>query len=319
MTDYDSPWKEALERYFPAFLAFFFPEAHGDIAWARGYEFLDKELQQAVRDAELGRRLADKLVKVWRLDGHAAWVLIHLEIQGQYDAGFAERMFIYYYRLHDRHHRPLASFALLTDARPGWRPANHRQSLWACEAHFRFPSVKLLDYRHRLEELEQMANPFAVLTLSHLKAQDTAHDPEQRYLWKLRLIKSLYQRGYERADILELFRFIDWLLELPDGLEAQIWSELQSYEEHTAMPYVTSVERIGINKGLLQGRLEGRLEGRQEEAARLLRRQLVRRFGALPAEAEAQLAAAGLETLERWAEQILDAPSLDALFSSRAP
>ena len=118
MTDYDSPWKEALERYFPAFLAFFFPEAHGDIAWARGYEFLDKELQQAVRDAELGRRLADKLVKVWRLDGHAAWVLIHLEIQGQYDAGFAERMFTYYYRLHDRHHRPLASFALLTDA-PG--------------------------------------------------------------------------------------------------------------------------------------------------------------------------------------------------------
>jgi hypothetical protein len=25
MTDYDSPWKEALERYFPEFMAFFFP------------------------------------------------------------------------------------------------------------------------------------------------------------------------------------------------------------------------------------------------------------------------------------------------------
>jgi hypothetical protein len=24
--DYDSPWKEVLERYFPAFLAFFFPD-----------------------------------------------------------------------------------------------------------------------------------------------------------------------------------------------------------------------------------------------------------------------------------------------------
>ncbi|HTE20367.1 MAG TPA: hypothetical protein VK689_18540, partial [Armatimonadota bacterium] len=64
--DYDSPWKEALERYFPPFLAFFFPVAYADIDWSRGYEFLDKELQSVVRDAELGRRLVDKLVRVWR-------------------------------------------------------------------------------------------------------------------------------------------------------------------------------------------------------------------------------------------------------------
>jgi hypothetical protein len=80
--DYDSPWKEALERYFAAFMAFFFPQAHADIDWARGHEFLDKELQQVVRDAELGRRLADKLVKVWRRSGEEAWVLAHIEVQG---------------------------------------------------------------------------------------------------------------------------------------------------------------------------------------------------------------------------------------------
>ena len=28
--DEDSPWKEVLERYLEAFLAFFFPEAHAD-------------------------------------------------------------------------------------------------------------------------------------------------------------------------------------------------------------------------------------------------------------------------------------------------
>ncbi len=50
MTDYDSPWKEALERYLPAFLEFFFPEAYREICWGAGYEFLDKELQQVVRD-----------------------------------------------------------------------------------------------------------------------------------------------------------------------------------------------------------------------------------------------------------------------------
>jgi len=35
-----------------------------EIAWTQGQEFLDKELQKVVRDADLGRRYADKLVKV---------------------------------------------------------------------------------------------------------------------------------------------------------------------------------------------------------------------------------------------------------------
>ena len=35
-TDLDSPWKEVIERYFQAFMAFFFPEAHAGIAWERG-------------------------------------------------------------------------------------------------------------------------------------------------------------------------------------------------------------------------------------------------------------------------------------------
>jgi hypothetical protein len=82
MGDYDSPWKDVLERYFPAFLAFFFPAIDAAIDWAHGYEFLDKELQQIARDAQLGRRYADKLIKVWRRDGDEVWVLIHVEVQG---------------------------------------------------------------------------------------------------------------------------------------------------------------------------------------------------------------------------------------------
>ena len=69
--DYDSPWKEILQVYFREFLAFFFPQVEVDINWDRSYEFLDNELQQVVRDAELGRRYADKLVKVCM--GQGAW------------------------------------------------------------------------------------------------------------------------------------------------------------------------------------------------------------------------------------------------------
>ena len=37
------------------FMAFFMPGAHAEIDWSRGYESLDKELQQLVREAEQGR------------------------------------------------------------------------------------------------------------------------------------------------------------------------------------------------------------------------------------------------------------------------
>ncbi|MCP4353222.1 MAG: hypothetical protein GY795_47835, partial [Desulfobacterales bacterium] len=68
-SDYDSPWKEAVEVYFEAFMLFFFPDIHAEIDWSVDYEFLDKELEKIVRDAKTGRRHADKLVKVFLPDG----------------------------------------------------------------------------------------------------------------------------------------------------------------------------------------------------------------------------------------------------------
>ena len=142
-TDYDSPWKEALEEYFEAFVALFFPQAHADIDWAKGYEFLDKELQQVMPDSEIGARLVDKLVKVWRRDGEEAWVLAHIEVQGQAAADFGERMYVYNYRLFDRYHCHVASFAVLADESPEWRPSGFGYDLWGCEVWIKFPTVKL--------------------------------------------------------------------------------------------------------------------------------------------------------------------------------
>ena len=43
---YDSPWKDIIEQYFPEFMSFFFPQAKEEIDFDKGYEFLDKELQK---------------------------------------------------------------------------------------------------------------------------------------------------------------------------------------------------------------------------------------------------------------------------------
>jgi hypothetical protein len=63
---------------------------------------------------------------------------------------------------------------------------------------------------------------------------------------------------------LNLFRFIDWMMQLPDELEKVFWEEIRHYEEDKHMPYVTSVEKIGYQRGMVSGRLEGKLEGKLE-------------------------------------------------------
>ena len=63
--DYDSPWKKILETYFQEFMSFFFPVAAEGIDWSREYTFLDKELQQIARDAELGKRQAITCLRQW--------------------------------------------------------------------------------------------------------------------------------------------------------------------------------------------------------------------------------------------------------------
>lgn len=61
---------------------------------------------------------------------------------------------------------------------------------------------------------------------------------------------------------------------------------------------------------IASSRVEGRMEGRAEGEARVLERLLTRRFGLLPAWAEARLNAAGEAELEQWTDAVFDAASL---------
>mgnify|MGYP001271789507 CR=1 FL=1 len=252
-TDYDSPWKEALDAYFEPFLALLFPEVHRQIDWSRGYESLDKEFQQVVREAEVGRRYVDKLVKVWTKDGAECWVLVHVEVQTARDAEFPRRMYVYNYRVFDRYNRPVASLAVLADDDPAWRPTDFRSNLFGCEAGLRFPAAKLLDFAAHEAMLEASSNPFAQVVLAHLKARQTHGDPAGRHAWKIRLVRGLYERGFSPKDVRELFRVIDWLMELPPALNSVFRQEVDKIQEESHMPFVTSIERVCLCEGLRMG------------------------------------------------------------------
>ena len=253
MSEYDSPWKEGISVYFREFLQFFYPWIEEDIEWERGFEFLDTELQQIKRETETGRRDADRLVKVWRPSGEEQWVLIHVEIQSQSQSEFSERMYIYHSRIFDRYRRSVVSLGILGDEQKNWKPSRYERELWRCRAVLEFPVVKLLDYS--MEELSKSRSPMAPIVQAHRTAQIAGKDVRVGYEKKLSLIKSLYERGYGREDIVQLFRLIDWFIGLPSQEEEQLWQEIQTLEEEQNMPYITSVERIGMRKGLEQGQI----------------------------------------------------------------
>ena len=79
------------------------------------------------------KRFADILVVVGLQNGIPRLIYAHVEVQGQYDAEFAERMFVYNYRLYDRYRQPVASLAVLADDQPGWRPDHFSLEALGCK------------------------------------------------------------------------------------------------------------------------------------------------------------------------------------------
>lgn len=181
-----------------------------------------------------------------------------------------------------------------------------------------FPVAKLLDYNVHWAQLEESANPFATVVMVHLQTRATHAAPENRLRWKTRLVRRLYERGLSRREILRLFRFIDWMMTLPKELTQQFEIEHTRFEKELKMAYVTTIERIGIEKGFQEGLKvgaeQGLQQGLQQGLTAVVRRLLAQRFSILPAWAEQRLGSASREEVERWVDRVLDARSLEEVF-----
>jgi hypothetical protein len=324
--DFDGAWKNMLTpKRFADFIAFFLPDIHGLIDWSREVEFLEQELRAITRKTRRGHNAVDRLVKVWLKDGTEQWVLIHAEVQSQFEADFRFRMFRYYFRaldLFDGH--PLVCLAILGDDRPDWKPQEYQTALWGTTVEFRFRVVKLLEYAPSLEALERDANPFARFVVAHLKTLQTQGDYESRLAWKLRLIQGLYDMQLPEAEIGQLCHDFDWLLALPEPLSRRYHGEMVRFEEEKEMPHLTTSERIGRQIGRKIGMKIGQEIGKEigekqgsMEASRAVLVSLGRkRFGEPDADLLARLQAIeSTERLQQLALRVLDVESWQELLS----
>jgi hypothetical protein len=153
-----------------------------------------------------------------------------------------------------------------------------------------------------MDELESSTNPFATVVIAHLKVIETKNNVDQRKAWKFRLTRGLYEKGYDRQEILDLYRFIDWILALPEAVEREFWQKLQVFEEERKVTYVTNAERFGFERGIEQGIKQGMTQ----EARSLILRQLTRRIGMIAPNIESQISTLSVSQLESLGEALLD-------------
>ena len=182
--DMDGGWKQVIEDYLEDFFRFFFPTVHAEIDFSQPCEYLDKELAKIMLDAAVGDREADQLIQVLWRDGGDELVLVHVEVQAQDAADFAERMYVYNTRIWERYRRPVVSLALLIDGDPRFRPDRYVREKSVCRLEFTFRAVKLLDYKTE-EELLADPSPFAIASLVQLRKLQAGGDVYQRYAFKL--------------------------------------------------------------------------------------------------------------------------------------
>ncbi len=288
----DLAWKEALVGFLPDFLALFQPHVYRSIDWSVNPEFLENEVRRLrralpgqVRPPRGQRRQVDLVLKVRLLQGQEALVLLHVEVQNQKDPHFDLRMRLYHDRLFDRYGLPVYSLAILGDTNPSWRPGLFHTA----------------------------NNPFALVVAAHLAALETRPEEPARLQRALHLVRLLLRRGFRQDEVDGIFRLLEAIMTMSEGLADRFDREVARLEEEHAVKLITRSELRGMKKGRQEGRQEGRLEGHR----RALHRVVLARFGEAPAGLEEALEAIGdLEALMRLVEVAVTVPSATELLTA---
>lgn len=285
-------WKSILEDIFDDFLKFFFPNAEALFDFEKGFEYLDQELEQLFppHADQFALKCVDKLIKVHCRSGAEAWLLVHIEVQGYRDETFPDRMFTYYYRIWDKHRKPITAFAILTDDCRHFLPSQFEQACLGTSVCFRFNSFKVLDQSE--EELEASDNPFAQVVLTtKIALIGKKLSVDELYRLKIGLAKRLLSRDIPKWKIGKLMEFLKFYVRLGnDKMDGKLDLEIDSVvnQSHIPMTFEEAILHIvkeeakeygieeglerGLEQGLEQGLAKGHLERNTAFVQNLLRK-----------------------------------------------
>ncbi|WP_461044370.1 Rpn family recombination-promoting nuclease/putative transposase [Spirosoma harenae] len=263
----DTLWKAILEDVFDDFLRFFFPNADELFYLDRGFEYLDKELEQLFPPEQdtYQLRYVDKLVKVFTRQASKPveqWILIHIEVQGYRDPHFAERMFQYYYRIFDKYRQPITAIALFTDSHKGYHPSRYEQSYLGTQLSYRYNTYKIRDQNEA--NLLANPNPFALVILTAKTALKAGTLSEDELLnLKLSIAKSLLNSQISKNKVRSILNFLRYYVRLENPVvnskfEKEIESITQSSKPMGIEEFLLDrAKKEGLKEGLEKGLEQG--------------------------------------------------------------
>jgi hypothetical protein len=133
--------------------------------------------------------------------------------------------------------------------------------------------------------LEASSNPFATIVMAHLKTKATTGKLPQREQWKWKLIRGLYEKEFEREQIIKLFEIIDNMMTLSTELQSSLESKIKQFEEERTMPLISNMELRGIERGKEIGKEIGALQNARD----FVKTVLESRLGEVPLDVEQYL------------------------------
>ena len=252
----DILWKAIIEEVFDDLLRFIMPDADDEYNMERGFEFLEKELAEMYPEPEKesDTRFADKLIKVFGRKGEEDWILVHIEIQGDTSkrVQFTERMFRYFYRILDKHRKPVSAIAIFTGMGGQKMPDRYMYQYKRTRVLYEYQTLSILDFTDN--ELKESNNPFALVVLAAKTALLEGRIPERELLErKLLIAKELLKRGYTKHKVRAIMSFLESYVLFEDPEMNRIFrEEIRSYDKSNAMNMTDFVKMEAEERGRME-------------------------------------------------------------------
>ncbi len=290
---HDQLFKTVLERLLQGFLELFFPEVAARLDF-QTLRFHDKEV---FANAPVGAvREADVVAQLQTREGEPEIVLIHVEVQARAETDFARRMFEYYALLRLRHRLPVFPIVLYLRGGGESTVEEYQEELFGQEQlRFRYRSVALA----RLSAEEYVgASPLGAALAALMRRGKT----RDRLLFRREMLRRVLESELDDALKYVLVNVIETYFRL-SGEEVERFRRLISGKEYRKMQ---EVELTYFDELELKGRLEGKRE--------TLLRQLTAKFGPVPEDTVAKIAAVSLASeLDTYLDRVLTASSLEEI------
>jgi predicted transposase/invertase (TIGR01784 family) len=246
----DFLWKGILEDVFDDFLTFFYPNALDIFDFDKGFDFLDKELEDLFpKEESASVRYVDKLIKVYLVGGGEKWILVHVEVQGYRDKHFEERMFTYYYRIKDRYQKDIAAWAILTDDNRHYKPYQYTTDYLGTELTYKFNVYKVLEQDE--ETLKNSNNIFASIILTVLINLKIKPKEEKNLVQlNLEIIRNLIKKGFPKQKVHSAMNFIRFFVRFSDDNNEIFHREI---EQITGKTYTMGIEQLLLENATKRG------------------------------------------------------------------